>query len=144
MSSQSDSPYALKALTSVARTALQSDACSISSFPFRVGREMRTLHGPVPREIAERRKRGITAPNNDLYLLESGTEVFVSREHFLIEQVGGEFRLVDRQSTLGTWVEGRLIGGDQRGGNCRLLPGDVIITGSHKSGFIFKFLVGAT
>ena len=88
--------------------------------PLRVGRDTRTPNAAASSEIAERRARGVQ-PNNDLYLRESGTEIFVSREHFLIEQVGGEFRLVDRKSTLGTWVEGRLIGGDQRGGEQRQL-----------------------
>ena len=81
-------------------------------------------------------------PNNELYLRENGLEVYVSREHFLIDSVAGEYRLVDRNSALGTWVEGRLIGGDRRGGECQLRPGDVIIPGSYKSGFIFKFIVG--
>ena len=143
MSSQSTSRYALKALTAVAKLALQADPWSFLALPLRVGRDTRTPNAAASSEIAERRARGVQ-PNNDLYLRESGTEIFVSREHFLIEQVGGEFRLVDRKSTLGTWVEGRLIGGDQRGGDCRLLPGDVIIPGSYKSGFIFKFLVGET
>ena len=143
MSSPATYPYALTALTAVAKSALQSDAWSFSVLPLRVGRDTRALNAPVPSEIAERRAGGMQ-PNNDLYLQESGSEIFVSREHFLIERVGGEFRIVDRKSTLGTWVEGRLIGGDQRGGDCRLLPGDVIIPGSYKSGFIFKFLVGET
>lgn len=143
MSSQLTSTYVLKALTTVAKSGLQSDAWSFSELPLRVGRDTRTSNAPVTREIAERRARGMQ-PNNEIYLRESGSEVFVSREHFLIEQVGSEFRLVDRQSTLGTWVDGRLIGGDHRGGDCRLQSGDVIIPGSYKSGFIFKFLVGET
>lgn len=141
MSSQSTFLFVLKALTTEAKSAQQSDAYSCSEVPFRVGRDTRSLSGPVPREIAERRAPGVK-PNNDLYLREAGQEIFVSREHFLIDRVGDEYRLIDRQSALGTWVEGRLIGGDRRGGDCRLLPGDIIIPGSYKSGFIFKFLVG--
>ena len=140
MTSQSTSLYVLKALTTEAKSALQSDAYSFGEFPFRVGRDTRTLSGPVPREIAERREHRMQ-PNNDLYLREAGPEVYVSREHFLIDCMGGEYRLVDRQSALGTWVDGRLIGGDRRGGDCRLVPGDIVIPGSYKSGFIFKFLV---
>lgn len=143
MSSQLTSTYVLKALTTVAKSALQTDARSFSDLPLRVGRDTRTSNEPVTREVAERRARGMPA-NNDIYLRESGAEVFVSREHFLIEHVGAQFRLIDRQSTLGTWVDGRLIGGDQRGGECQLRSGDVIIPGSYKSGFIFKFLVGET
>ena len=141
MTVQSTSQYVLKALTTEAKSALQSDAYAFAELPFRVGRDTRTVGGPVAREIAERRTPGMQ-PNNDLYLRETGLEVFVSREHFLIDCVGGEYRLVDRHSALGTWVEGRLIGGDRRGGDCRLLPGDIVIPGSYKSGFIFKFLVG--
>ena len=141
MTLQATVQYLLKALTTEATSALRSDAYLCTELPLRVGRDTRTLNGLVPREIAERRTPGME-PNNDLYLREAGHEVYVSREHFLIDYVGGEYRLVDRLSALGTWVEGRLIGGDRRGGDCRLLPGDIIMPGSYKSGFIFKFLVG--
>lgn len=131
----------LKALTAEARSALRVESYTFDDFPFRVGRDTRNLSGTVPRGNPERREHRIQ-PNNELYLIETGPEVFVSREHFLIDLVQGEYRLVDRLSALGTWVEGRLIGGDRRGGESRLLPGDVVIPGSFKSGFIFKFLVG--
>ena len=140
MTLQSTSLYVLKALTSEAKLALQADARSFGELPFRVGRDTRSLVGPESREITERRASGM-APNNELYLRETGLEVYVSREHFLIDTVDGEYRLVDRNSALGTWVEGRLIGGDRRGGETRLLSGDIIIPGSYKSGFIFKFVV---
>lgn len=143
MSSQLTATYVLKALTTVAKSGLQTDAWSCSELPLRVGRDTRASNAPVTRETAERRARNMP-PNNEIYLRESGAEVFVSREHFLIEQVGAQFRLVDRLSTLGTWVDGHLIGGDHRGGDCQLRSGDVIIPGSYKSGFIFKFLVGET
>jgi FHA domain len=142
MTLQANAQYSLKALTSEARSALGSDVYSFAELPLRVGRDTRTLNGPVPREIAERRASGME-PNNDLYLREAGHEVYVSREHFMIDCVDGEYRLLDRLSALGTWVEGRLIGGDRRGGDCRLVAGDIIIPGSYKSGFIFKFCVGA-
>ena len=141
MTLQSTSRYVLKALTSEAKLALQGDARSLGELPFRVGRDTRSLGGPEPREITERRASGM-APNNELYLRETGLEVYVSREHFLINRVDGELRLVDRNSALGTWVEGRLVGGERRGGECQLHAGDIIIPGSYKSGFIFKIVVG--
>lgn len=140
MTLQTAQRYLLKALTTEATSALQSDTRAFAEFPFRVGRDTRNLAGPEPRAIIERRTSGMEA-NNELYLRETGLEVFVSREHFQIDRVDGQYRLVDRHSALGTWVEGRLLGGDRRGGDCQLFSGDIIIPGSYKSGFIFKFVV---
>lgn len=132
----------LKALTDEARLALQGDAMPIDRFPFRVGRESRDPNSRPSAAILAQRRRGLP-PNNDLYIRETGAEVFVSREHFQIELAGDGYYLVDCASTLGTWVEGRLIGTDRRGGKAPLQHGDVVILGSFRSGLIFKFLVDA-
>jgi hypothetical protein len=47
--------------------------------------------------------------------------------------------LVDRQSTCGTIVEGRVIGGKHVGGAAPLHDGDVIIVGTSSSRYVFKF-----
>lgn len=128
----------LKALTLESQGAIHGHQVPITNLPFRVGRESR---GPNEgwKKSSDERREGRARPNNDLYIWEQTREVFVSREHFTIEREGGSFLLKDRNSALGTWVEGQLVGGMRAGGSVQLKDGDVIILGSHVSGFIFKF-----
>ena len=128
----------LVALTSEAKTALGAAERSIEPLPFRVGRESRTLQRASARVMTERR-RTRAQPNNELYLAERGEPANVSREHFLIEHNGTHYVLVDRQSAAGTIVEGVAVGGKQSGGAARLEDGDVIIVGSSRSPYVFKF-----
>jgi pSer/pThr/pTyr-binding forkhead associated (FHA) protein len=132
----------LKALTPEAMQAIGGPTLVLHVFPYRIGRESRG--GSVTRALlagGDRRREGTGTPNNDLYILEKNREVYISREHLAIEEDNSGFYLVDRMSALGTWVEGKLVGGDRRGGRVPLHSGDVIIIGSAHGGFIFKFLV---
>jgi pSer/pThr/pTyr-binding forkhead associated (FHA) protein len=129
---------ALAALTPEARDALGADALEITSVPFRVGRESRAPRRAAARVVMERR-RPSSRPNNDLYLVERDEPLNVSREHFQIEHNGGQWVLIDRQSTCGTIVEGQVVGGKQAGGAAPLRDGDVIIVGTSSSRFTFKF-----
>ena len=88
------------------------------------------------------RRRPGSRPNNELYLAEPEPATNVSREHFQIEHNGAQYVLVDRQSTCGTLVEGRVVGGKQAGGAVPLRDGDVIIVGTSASRFVFKFRAG--
>jgi pSer/pThr/pTyr-binding forkhead associated (FHA) protein len=133
-------PAVLVALTPEARTALGGTELALERFPFRVGRESRGAQRTAARVVTERR-RSQAKPNNDLYLVERGEPLNVSREHFLIEHNGSHYVLVDRQSTCGTLVEGAVVGGKQTGGAVRLRDGDVIIVGSSASPYVFKFRV---
>ena len=134
----------LKPLTIAAQNALHSQALVIEYFPFRLGRESRGPDAGWKRtEDNKERRTGGQSPTNDLYIWEGGPEYFTSREHLQIEQENGGYALVDRNSALGTWVEGHLVGGNRKGGKTTLNSGDVIIIGSHHSGFIFKFIVEA-
>jgi pSer/pThr/pTyr-binding forkhead associated (FHA) protein len=129
---------ALAALTPEAHEALGAAEIEIPRLPFRVGRESRATRRAVARVIMERRRTG-SRPNNDLYLLEREEPLNVSREHFQIEHNGTHWVLVDRQSTCGTIVEGRVIGGKHVGGAAPLHDGDVIIVGTSSSRYVFKF-----
>jgi len=128
----------LVALTPEATAALGGAEVEIGVFPFRVGRDSRSLPRATPRPVAERRAPG-TQPGNELYLAEPGELVNVSREHFQIQQHGTSYVLVDRQSTCGTIVEGAVIGGGKAGGEVQLSDGDVIIVGTSQSPYVFKF-----
>jgi pSer/pThr/pTyr-binding forkhead associated (FHA) protein len=128
----------LVALTPEAREVGGAAEIEITRFPFRVGRESREGQRVSARIVMERR-RPANRPNNDLYLVEREEPFNVSREHFQIEQNGTHYVLVDRQSTCGTLVEGRIVGGRQTGGAVPLHDGDVIIAGTSSSRYVFKF-----
>jgi hypothetical protein len=132
----------LKALTPEAKLALRGDLLQITHFPFRVGRESRIQD--MMAQGGQSRRRSESAPNNDLYLVEPGVILNVSREHFLIDEREGIFMLVDRGSACGTMVEGEMIGERRKGGWKHLQDQDVIIVGSSESRFIFKFMVKTT
>lgn len=130
----------LKALTPEARACLGAPQVQIFRFPFRVGRESRIGHSP---DFPNSRRRHDSARNNDLYLLEPGPLLNVSREHFQIELRDDEYFLVDRGSACGTLVEGIAVGKDRAGGEVRLTDGDVIIVGTSGSAYVFKFVVAS-
>jgi pSer/pThr/pTyr-binding forkhead associated (FHA) protein len=130
----------LLALTEDSRAALRGEQKVIERFPFRMGRESR-LNPAAPPSVTERRLRA-SSQLNDIYLVEHGGVLNVSREHFLIERDGDTFFLVDRGSACGTIVEGRTVGGDRAGGRVELHDHDVIIVGTPTSPFVFKFRSG--
>ena len=131
----------LSALTPEAKDALGGAELPVTQFPFRVGLESRGAARAVARIVMDRRRPG-SRPNNDLYLSEPEPATNVSREHFQIEHNGAQYVLVDRQSTFGTLVEGRVVGGKRAGGAVPLRNGDVIIVGTSASRFVFKFRAG--
>jgi len=89
--------------------------------------------------LEDRRKRAVK-PANELYIREAGRGKYLSQEHFFIDQnPDGTFSLVDRGSTLGTLVEGLLIGGEENWGTVQLFHGAVIIPGGQDSPYVFRF-----
>jgi pSer/pThr/pTyr-binding forkhead associated (FHA) protein len=127
----------LVALTPEAQRALRGEQRVLDHLPFKVGRESRSASRRAG-SVVDRRS-GQVAQLNDLYIVEDGEVVNVSREHFLIERDGAGYTLVDRGSAGGTLVEGRRVGGDRAGGRAELHDHDVIIVGTSHSPFIFKF-----
>jgi FHA domain-containing protein len=127
----------LVALTNEARSTLHGEQRVIEQFPFKVGRESRTGSGRV--SSATERRSGDARQLNDLYVVDAGEVLNVSREHFAIEHESGGYSLVDRGSVCGTIVEGLVVGGDRRGGRVALHDHDVIIVGTATSPFVFKF-----
>ena len=130
----------LIALSDAARAALEGAERPIERFPFRVGRESRTS-SPAPWTRGERRV-GDGSQVNDLYLVDEGELLNVSREHFLIEADGDRFFLADRGSVCGTIVGGRTVGGERRYERVEIHDDDVIVAGPETSPFVFKFRVG--
>jgi pSer/pThr/pTyr-binding forkhead associated (FHA) protein len=128
-------------LTPEARAALRGNQLTVAIFPFRIGRDSRGTRWTGAASVTERRRPGST-PNNDLYLPDHDEPLNVSREHLQIERAQSGFVLVDCKSTCGTLVEGELVGGQARGGSVVLRDGDVIIVGTSRSPFAFKFRLG--
>ncbi len=129
----------LKALTPEAKASLGGSLYRSPHYPFKVGRESRVAVRPLP--FPNSRRRPDSVPNNDLYLMELGNVVNVSREHFLIDRQGDTFIIVDRASICGTLVEGELVGEKRKGGWKPLHNNDVIIVGGSESRFIYKFVL---
>ncbi|MBI4455152.1 MAG: FHA domain-containing protein [Acidobacteria bacterium] len=123
-------------LTDIAQEAVNGDPVIIQRFPFKVGRERRSTAVKIS-NLANR----LTGParGNDLQLIDDGECVNVSSSHFMIEAEGGKYFITDLGSQCGTIVEGKRLGGNRRGGRQELLDQEVIIVGSAKSPFVFKF-----
>ena len=140
-------PFAvLKALTPMARQSVSKAAhvdgmVPVRSFPFRVGRESRVkiIDGRIER--MERVKVGESTPNNDLYLVDDGHLLNISREHFQIEKNGTRFFLYDRGSACGTLVNEDAIGGNEGEDTSELRDEDIITVGTRQSPYRFQFIV---
>jgi hypothetical protein len=134
---QTETPDAAEA---VPQQQLFDGMVCIRRMPFRIGRESRVkkVNGRVER--IERPKLDDREPNNDLYLVDRGHLLNISREHLRIELVGDAFYLVDRGSACGTKVNGEPVGGDDQGGRTILKDGDIITIGTMESPYRFRFL----
>lgn len=136
---------ALEALTPEAAMAvpqgmITDGLISIRAFPFRIGRESRvqTVKGKIER--VERPKLNDREPNNDLYLVDRGQLLNISREHLLIEAGEDSYLLKDRGSACGTKVNGQSLGGNDSGGATSLADGDEIVIGTADSPYRFRFI----
>lgn len=99
-------PQALHALPN---EHLRRGLVGINVLPFRIGRESRIYHDEKTGAIhrLERYKPGAHEPNNDLYLLDDGHLLNVSREHLQIVRRDDGFHVVDRKSACGFEVTRR-------------------------------------
>jgi len=132
----------LEALTPEAEISIGGrQRLALTRFPFKVGRESRMVAAGDGFKVAERRRSDV-APSNDLYLIDQGRRLSVSRAHFQIEQTeDGGYLLRDRGSALGTYVGDQQVGGGDSGGVAELKSGGVIVVGTTESPFVFRFVV---
>jgi hypothetical protein len=128
---------ALEAVPSVAR---HGDKVAIYDFPFKVGRESRVMKVNGRLESIERPKKDNSSPSNDLYLVDRGQRLNISREHFEIRCEESGYSLVDRGSACGTRVAGSTIGGDDHGGIAPLRDGDIIAVGIVDTPYTYRFI----
>ena len=130
-----------EATASLPQTVLEAGLIPIRKFPFRVGRESRVQRVNGKLERIERPKLDDREPNNDLYLVDHGHLLNVSREHFKIEKEDGHYLLVDRGSACGTRIEAERVGGEDSGGIRVLKDGDLIEVGAKGTPYVFEFIV---
>jgi pSer/pThr/pTyr-binding forkhead associated (FHA) protein len=135
----------LKAITPESKSAitnnfLGNEVIGIWNFPFRMGRESRVEQVGRKAAHSERNKISLGKPNNDIYLMDLGQYLQISRQHIQIDKTENGFLLIDRESACGTIVNTIKIGSEDRGGNCELKDGDIIKIGSKKSPYEFQFI----
>lgn len=133
-------PMTPEAVDTVPQQYLTDGLIVIKDFPFRIGRESRVAMVNGRLEAVERPKLNDTKPNNDIYLIDRGHRLNISREHFQIEKNEDGYYLLDRGSASGTKIEGRNIGGNDMGGGTDLIDGDTIGVGAKNSPYIFQFV----
>lgn len=132
-------------LTDTAKEALpvfiENKIISIMKFPFSVGRESRVQFIDGKLEIVERPKLFSFEPNNDLYIIDRGELLNISREHFLIDKQNNGYILTDRCSACGTIVNDLVVGGFDKGGQYPLKDGDIIEIGKKGTPYKYEFRV---
>ena len=130
-------PMTEEARGAVPMQQLRDGRIVIDHFPFRVGRESRAKKVDGGWQRMERQKKDDSQPNNDLYLLDKGRLLNISREHFQIEESGGDFVVVDRGSVCGTRVGEIPVYGEAR----VLADGDLILVGTKSTPYVYRFIV---
>lgn len=129
-----------EAISAVSQGNIIDGFIPIRKFPFRIGREsrVRVVDGKIER--IERPKLNQIEPNNDLYLVDRGVLLNISREHLQLERDGEHLILVDRGSASGTKVNMEPVGGDDRGGTMAVKDGDEITIGTKASPYRYRLI----
>ena len=135
----------LKAITpeaksTISKNCLDNELIGIWHFPFRMGRESRVENIDGKIVPSERLKISKGKPNNDIYLVDHRRFLQISRQHLRIEKTETSYTVIDRGSACGTIVNTQKIGGEDRGGTCKLQDGDIIKIGTEDSPYLFQFI----
>jgi len=119
------------------------DVIPIWKFPYRIGRESRVEiddHGHIV--VKERFKHGVkSVPTNDIYLIDFGERLQISRDHMQIEEEDGRYYLIDDGSKCGSGVNDVRIGTDADLERTEIKDGDTIVLGTEKSPYRYTFLL---
>ncbi|MBU1566309.1 MAG: FHA domain-containing protein [Proteobacteria bacterium] len=129
-----------EAIAAVPSHFLRGDMIAMFAFPFKIGRESRVAKVDGRLVRMERPKKDDGDPSNDVYLIDRGHRLNISREHFEIVKKDGAYFLVDRGSACGTKIGGRNVGGDDVGGTNVLHDGDEIAVGAVGTPYVFRFI----
>ncbi len=128
-------------MTDEARISLGTDELEITTFPFKFGRESRlALYNPAL--SFEDRRNVRSSKSNDCYLIDSGKRMQISRDHLQIEKTDNNtYEVLDRGSACGTIVNSQYLGIKKESQRCEIKDGYLIVIGTYKSRFIFKFRI---
>jgi len=135
-------PLTVDALNTLPVEQMKRGLLGLYAFPFRIGRESRLQRDEKTGQFhrIERVKPGGHKTNNDIYLIDSGKLLNISREHLSIELQDGEFVVVDRGSACGFAINGQHTGGHDKGGRANIRDGDELVLGIVTSPFRFRFI----
>ena len=135
-------PLTDEALHALPNEHMRRGLVSINVLPFRIGRESRIYQDEKTGSIhrLERYKPGGQAPNNDLYLLDGGHLLNLSREHLQIVRRDDGFYIVDRKSACGFAIDGQHLGGEGKGGEARITNDQELCIGSSVSPYRYRFV----
>jgi len=137
----------LKAVTSEAKHSILKrffgqDIIPIYSYPFKIGREARIEHFDDKIIIQERHGLSGYEPNNNVYLLDNGNFLQISREHCtILNNDDNEYMIQDRRSSCGTLINQIKVGDPDKDSTSILKDGDIITLGSENSKYEFKFIL---
>lgn len=125
---------------SITNNCLGDEFIGIWKFPFKIGRESRveTQDGKIL--LSERPKASTGEPNNDIYLIDHGRFLQISRQHLQIEKTETGYTISDRGSACGTIINTHKIGGEDRSGSYELNDGDIVKIGAEDSPYLFQFI----
>ncbi|WP_201353088.1 FHA domain-containing protein [Hydrogenimonas urashimensis] len=119
------------------------DMIPIWKFPYRIGRESRVEvddHGHII--VKERFKHGMkSVPTNDIYLIDFGERLQISRDHLQIVEEDGKYYVIDDGSKCGTGVNEKRIGGDSDTERTEIEDGDTIVLGTSGSPYRYTFVL---
>lgn len=135
-------PVGEKALFALPDIHMRQGIAAIHAWPFRIGRESRILVDEKTGQIArlERYRPGGFTTTNDLYLIDDGKHLNISREHLVIECHSGNFVVTDRKSACGFAVEDQHVGGEHKGGSHGLQHNQILTLGWKDSPWRFRFV----
>ncbi len=128
-------------LTTEAKESIKEGEISITKFPFRIGRESRSGEENVQGLEFDRRKHG-SSPDNDYYLVDNGKHLNISREHLQIEKRDDNtYEIIDRGSVCGISIDDNYIGKNSRTMHYPITNGSIVVIGTSRSPFMFKFII---
>ena len=108
----------------------------IRLLPFKIGRESRLGKNERGIFIKLRMINENSQPNNDIYLVDDGNQLEISKEHCEISIEDDSYILTDRNSSNGTILNGDTLSSK----TTKLKDGDIIQMGSSKSEYKFQFI----
>lgn len=134
-------PLTKVASNAIVKSQCQNELIPMKDFPFRIGRESRLSKNDEGLFVKLRLIKSSAKPNNDIYLINDGKDLQISKEHLQIERTSGKYTLKDRGSTNGTTINGVSFGGHKKVFEEVLQDGDIIKIGNEQSEFKYQFLI---